>query len=322
MPLEPATATMIGTALQGGASVAAGLFGKKKAYKYNSQLQAQQAEYNRQAQERAYEQNRALSEYQYDREMQQWERENQANIDFWNMQNAYNSPQAQMARYQGAGLNPNLIYGQSNTADQLTAASSPNYQATPMQAEQMSGGSGVGDDLRAGIGDPIQEFYKIKQMEQSLENARLQGKLIESQTNKNNMDALFGETRNEFLRSSQPYWKSNAEFDNVAKKIQNDINTANLSALIFQNDNLLPLKQKELELLNGLRSQNLDFYKDANPLRIKELTNNVSYMELRNSMLNTTLDWEKSLKDFVKSGDLTDSTIRRLLIYFLRGLAN
>lgn len=32
----------------------------------------------------------------------------------WNMQNQYNSPQAQMARFRDAGLNPNLIYGQSN----------------------------------------------------------------------------------------------------------------------------------------------------------------------------------------------------------------
>lgn len=34
----------------------------------------------------------------------------------WNMQNAYNSPEAQMARYKAAGLNPHLIYGQSNTS--------------------------------------------------------------------------------------------------------------------------------------------------------------------------------------------------------------
>lgn len=32
----------------------------------------------------------------------------------YNMQNEYNSPAAQMARYKAAGLNPNLIYGQSN----------------------------------------------------------------------------------------------------------------------------------------------------------------------------------------------------------------
>lgn len=35
----------------------------------------------------------------------------------WAVQNEYNSPLSQMARYRDAGLNPNLIYGQSHTAD-------------------------------------------------------------------------------------------------------------------------------------------------------------------------------------------------------------
>lgn len=45
--------------------------------------------------------------------------QNQWNIEQWNRENEYNSPSAQMARYKSAGLNPDLIYGQSN----LSAAS-------------------------------------------------------------------------------------------------------------------------------------------------------------------------------------------------------
>ena len=280
--MEPITASLISAGLStvgnAAANVGSGLFGKKKAYQYNSRLQEQQAAYNRAAQERAFEQNMELSKYAYDRELQQWNRENQANIDFWKMQNEYNTPGAQMSRYQAAGLNPNLIYGQSNTADQVTAASSPSYNTTPMQAEQMAGGSGVGDDLRANLGDPIQEYYRILQMQQSLENSKKQGDVLDSQANLNNMNALFGETRNRQLLSSEPFWASNAEFDNVAKKISNDISSANLSALIFNNEKLLPLKAKELELLNSLRSQNLAFNKLANPLKIKELGQNLEYL--------------------------------------------
>lgn len=40
-------------------------------------------------------------------------KQNKRMIDFWNMQNAYNHPRAQMQRLQEAGLNPNLIYGDS-----------------------------------------------------------------------------------------------------------------------------------------------------------------------------------------------------------------
>lgn len=302
MPLAEGTAAIIGAGINAAGNVASGLFGKKKAYEYNSKLQREQAQYNRQAQERAYEHNRALSEYAYDREMQQWERENKANLDFWNMQNSYNSPQAQMQRYQSAGLNPNLIYGQSNTADQVTAASSPNYQSSPMQAEQMQGGSGVGDNFS--IGDPVMEYYKVLQMQQSLENAEKQGKVLDSQANLNNMNALFGETRTKFLKSSEPYWSSNAQFDNVAKKIQNDINAANLSALIFKNENLLPLQKVELELLNDLRAQNYSFNKDMNPLRTKEMQQRISNMVSEMGLL----DW-RTENEF-KRGKLFDFSIK------------
>ena len=40
-------------------------------------------------------------------------RADKMNKKFWQMQNAYNDPSQQMARLKKAGLNPNLIYGQS-----------------------------------------------------------------------------------------------------------------------------------------------------------------------------------------------------------------
>ncbi|AXH76480.1 MAG: DNA pilot protein [Microviridae sp.] len=65
--------------------------------------------------------NKQLAEYQYSKD-----------LEMWNRQNAYNDPSAQMARYQGAGLNPNLIYG-TGTASAGNATSMPHYQAPSMQ---------------------------------------------------------------------------------------------------------------------------------------------------------------------------------------------
>lgn len=48
------------------------------------------------------------------------------NLEMWHMANEYNSPKAQMARYQDAGLNPNLIYGQGSSGN---AGTVPRYQA-------------------------------------------------------------------------------------------------------------------------------------------------------------------------------------------------
>lgn len=66
------------------------------------------------------------------------ELENQFNLDVWNMQNEYNSPAAQMLRYQDAGLNPNLIYSQSNMAGDVKSASAaqPRSSGTANKAAQ------------------------------------------------------------------------------------------------------------------------------------------------------------------------------------------
>lgn len=54
----------------------------------------------------------------------------QRSVEMWNMQNLYNSPEAQMARFQQAGLNPHLIYGQGNAGN---ASTPPQYQPANMQ---------------------------------------------------------------------------------------------------------------------------------------------------------------------------------------------
>lgn len=51
--------------------------------------------------------------------------QNQLNIQNWNMQNEYNTPAAQMQRFKDAGLNPNLIYGQTNMAGSVGSVSAP-----------------------------------------------------------------------------------------------------------------------------------------------------------------------------------------------------
>lgn len=49
------------------------------------------------------------------------EQQNQYNLDMWNLQNEYNSPAAQMRRYQEAGLNPALMYGQVTPGNATSA---------------------------------------------------------------------------------------------------------------------------------------------------------------------------------------------------------
>lgn len=64
--------------------------------------------------------NRELAEYAYSKD-----------LEMWNRQNLYNSPEAQMSRLKGAGLNPNLVYGTGATAN--TSGSMPHYNAPTAQ---------------------------------------------------------------------------------------------------------------------------------------------------------------------------------------------
>lgn len=77
-----------GQAASGLIGGAFGLIGQKRQFEYNKQLAALQ---------------------------------NKFNIDMWKMQADYNSPQAQMQRFQDAGLNPNLIYGQGSSGNMSSA---------------------------------------------------------------------------------------------------------------------------------------------------------------------------------------------------------
>lgn len=54
-------------------------------------------------------------------------RQNDYNVAMWKMNNEYNSPQAQMRRYEEAGLNPALLYGQVSAGN----ASQAPQQVTP-----------------------------------------------------------------------------------------------------------------------------------------------------------------------------------------------
>tara|TARA_B110000305_G_C19455001_1_gene650349 strand:+ start:2247 stop:3026 length:780 start_codon:yes stop_codon:yes gene_type:complete len=67
-----------------------------------------------------------------------------ANIKFWEMQNAYNDPAQQMARLTKAGLNPNLIYGQS-----VGGATGQAGQVAPSKAAPYS--MDIGSSVKTGM---------------------------------------------------------------------------------------------------------------------------------------------------------------------------
>lgn len=62
------------------------------------------------------------------------------NLELWHLMNEYNSPAAQMKRYQDAGLSPWLIYGQSNEASAPASASAPSFRSAGTMSRGIQNG--------------------------------------------------------------------------------------------------------------------------------------------------------------------------------------
>lgn len=102
----------------------------------------------RKSQKRAYEYQRKLMEYQ-----------NEIALKNWQLENEYNSPSAQMQRYQDAGLNPNLIYGQQNTSGSIGE-----YQPSAVAPIES-----VGETVGQTIDAAITNFFEVYQKNQAIE---------------------------------------------------------------------------------------------------------------------------------------------------------
>lgn len=102
--------------------------------------------------------------------------QNQWNIEQWNRENAYNSPAAQMARFKAAGLNPNLIYGQSNTSAQLSGSLTSGSPATPQDISPMLAKKSILSKVFDSIGESM---MKIPLYREQVRGAKLQNDKVE-----------------------------------------------------------------------------------------------------------------------------------------------
>lgn len=112
----------------------------------------------------------------FSREM--YGRQRQDALSDWAMQNEYNSPRAQMQRFQEAGLNPNLIYGQQTDSPSVrsSSASGANSQAPEISNRDVTGSLMAGYDMRQRSAQTdmiakqmslIEEDIKLRQVQQA-----------------------------------------------------------------------------------------------------------------------------------------------------------
>lgn len=97
----------------------------------------------------------------------------QRQLDMWKMTNEYNSPASQMQRYLAAGLNPNLIYGQSNTASMANVG---NAQAQQMVAPNFDFLGTFMNQILSGI----QGQQNMKNTEQDITRKKIENFILEN----------------------------------------------------------------------------------------------------------------------------------------------
>lgn len=142
------------------------------------------------------------------KQQQEW------NVEMWNMQNEYNTPANQMARYQEAGLNPNMIYGQIGNGN---AGQVPTYERAHAVRKPSTGE--VLLDSMAPILQFAKGFEELKQANAQTNLLNTQATFVEEQRRKvanevnyTHWRALNEEFRNKEYSALLPYIDANAEY--------------------------------------------------------------------------------------------------------------
>lgn len=149
--------------------------------------------------------------------------------------NAYNSPLQQMQRFKEAGLNPNLIYKQTNEGAPVR---STDYVAPQIKETQL---------------DVLGKSNQIKVQDQQLKNMGLQNDLINAQITKTKADALYVASNTKFkdldverLRGMMPGLVEGVQLRNESMKAEIAQKVANTNKQIAE----LPILEKQKEKLS------------------------------------------------------------------------
>lgn len=158
-----------------------------------------------------------------------YNRQKNDNLAFWRMQNEYNSPQAQMARYQEAGLNPFLVYGQSNTASPI---STPDVQTPVRRSPEW------GNAISAAGLSTLQQIYNLDIQQAQLDNLRAQNTVIHE-------DAALRRAQTFATTTSGERSKFGLEFESELRDVSADARREQLRQLRNSTDVLLRRDERE-----------------------------------------------------------------------------
>lgn len=149
--------------------------------------------------------NREFSEKMYDRQKDD-------SLEFWQMQNNYNSPEAQMARLQKAGLNPNLVYGNGSAVNTAGSIDTPHAQPYRGEAPQLD------------LPQAVEGYFNAQTQQQLLSNQKKQGDLLAMEALVK--DAQIKNTNANTLQTIENTTQSQGSYGLRQAKLQHDVTNA------------------------------------------------------------------------------------------------
>jgi|SaaInlStandDraft_1057018.scaffolds.fasta_scaffold10803_2 hypothetical protein len=182
---------------------------------------------------------------------------NRENVEFWNMQNAYNDPSAQMARLKEAGLNPNLIYGQSSGSAAGNAGAIAASKAAPYN---------IANPVPSAVQSMMAGPQKEQMRTQSLNNL---ANAAYSKSQKNRIDSLLpieeARFKSEAAKAQSLAIQADIEATNLPKLIKDRISVS--AQKVLQEKSITQLRKLEAQIARELKLRPND------PILFRYLTN-------------------------------------------------
>ena len=212
-------------------------------------------------------------------------------IEAWNMENEYNSPAAQMQRYQEAGLNPNLIYGQSNESGNVNTPAAQAAQLSDTES-QLAAHSNISTAYLAdAVNNGINQYQMTQEQLARVEGLNAQTTLTKAEADKVAQDA-------EYQKTMQTYGKQEAIERIRAMQLAND------KEEYFKNQDVWSLQVQQLfgnfaktynEIKNSdldwkLKEKQLKFETETFKDRVEQYKKQLALMDLQQLQVQSNID--------------------------------
>ena len=226
-----------------------------------------------------YQMQKKLIQQQNEYNNQQYEKQRADNLEFWKIQNEYNSPYSQMLRYKEAGLNPLLMYGNTNTSSATLQGATapmterPEIKMNPMDLINNLMGvmslMSLSEDIKGKrIENEIKDKTKNTEIETKIQNLiNLRGNAEEVQEKINEI-----KLKNENQKKQNEILNKTAE--NIIKKLEIEVKNEE------QQNQLLEIEKRVKEIT--LKKNNVEIEKIKE--EIKKIKQEIENEEVKNEL--------------------------------------